>query len=297
MKNKEDLQNMEKIRIIADSTCDLSEKLKRKYEIEIVPLNIVLDEKSLFDGEEITPDDIYAWADANHKTPKTAAIAFDRMMEIAGRAKENGEAAICFSIGGEMSTTVNVMRMVKEELEYDRMFIIDSQNLSTGIGLQVIRAAELARSGVPAEEIVKQIEEARGLVRASFVVKRLDYLAMGGRCSSVVALLGGTLKLKPRIDVINGKMLAGKKYRGNQDKVILKYVQEMEDALLAADPKRVFITHSGCTQEVLDSVKEYLEKLNVFEEILITRAGGVVSSHCGPETLGVLFYAREQTKN
>lgn len=283
---------MEKVKILADSTCDLPVELREKYDITIVPLNIVLDEKSYFDGEEITPDEIYAWADENKKTPKTAAVGFDRMQEAAEQAKAEGAALICFCISAEMSTTINVMRMVKEELEYDRMFIIDSRNLSTGIGLQVIRAAELAAAGVSAEEIVAQIEAARDLVRASFVVKRLDYLAMGGRCSSAAALLGGTLKLKPRIEVSGGKMSAGKKYRGNQDKVILKYVQEMEEELLAADPKRVFITHSGCPQEVLDSVKDYLEKLNIFEEILISRAGGVISSHCGPETLGVLFYAK-----
>ena len=282
---------MEKIRIVADSTCDLSKELIEKYDISIIPLNIVLDERSLFDGEDITPDEIYAWTEQNKKTPKTAAVAFDRVADVLGKARENGETVICFTISGDMSTTCNVMRMVKEDLDYEQMYIIDSQNLSTGIGLQVIRAAELARTGLSAAEIVKQIEDARHLVRASFVVERLDYLAMGGRCSSVVALLGSTLKLKPRIEVSGGKMSAGKKYRGNQDKVILKYVQEMEAELKAADHRRVFITHSGCTSEVIDSVKNYLESLGLFEEILITRAGGVISSHCGPNTLGVLFYA------
>ena len=115
---------------------------------------------------------------------------------------------------------------------------------------------------------------------------------MGGRCSSVVALLGGKLKLKPRIEVTDGKMEAGKKYRGNQDKVILKYVQDMEMQLRQADPHRVFITHSGCEEAVIRSVEEYLKDLRHFEEILITRAGGVISSHCGPGTLGVLFYEK-----
>lgn len=123
--------------------------------------------------------------------------------------KENQEEVIFIGISSEMSTTCNVMRLVKEELEYDRMFIIDSRNLSTGIGLQVLRAAQLAQEGRSAEEIVKEIEEARDKVRASFVVERLDYLAMGGRCSTVTALLGGKLNLKPRIEVSQGKMSAG----------------------------------------------------------------------------------------
>lgn len=283
---------MGKIRITADSTCDLSESLLQKYEISILPLNIVLDMKSYSDGEEISPDEIYVWSEKMHKTPKTAAVAYDRALEMASAFQENGDEMIFFGISESMSTTCNVMRMVKEELNYTGMYVIDSQNLSTGIGLQVLRAAELAAQGLAAQEIVTQIEQERGRVRASFVVERLDYLAMGGRCSSVVALFGGKLKLKPRIEVTDGKMEAGKKYRGNQDKVILKYVQDMEMQLRQADPHRIFITHSGCEEAVIRSVEEYLKDLHHFEEILITRAGGVISSHCGPGTLGVLFYEK-----
>lgn len=283
---------MGKIRITADSTCDLSESLLQKYEISILPLNIVLDMKSYSDGEEISPDEIYVWSEKMHKTPKTAAVAYDRALEMAAAFQKNGDEMIFFGISESMSTTCNVMRMVKEELNYTGMYIIDSQNLSTGIGLQVLRAAELAGQGLAAQEIVTQIEQERGRVRASFVVERLDYLAMGGRCSSVVALFGGKLKLKPRIEVTDGKMEAGKKYRGNQDKVILKYVQDMEMQLRQADPHRIFITHSGCEEAVIRSVEEYLKDLHHFEEILITRAGGVISSHCGPGTLGVLFYEK-----
>ena len=283
---------MGKIRITADSTCDLSESLLQKYEISILPLNIVLDMKSYSDGEEISPDEIYVWSEKMHKTPKTAAVAYDRALEMASAFQKNGEEMIFFGISESMSTTCNVMRMVKEELNYTGMYVIDSQNLSTGIGLQVLRAAELAAQGLAAQEIVTQIEQERGRVRASFVVERLDYLAMGGRCSSVVALFGGKLKLKPRIEVTDGKMEAGKKYRGNQDKVILKYVQDMEMQLRQADPHRIFITHSGCEEAVIRSVEEYLKGLHHFEEILITRAGGVISSHCGPGTLGVLFYEK-----
>lgn len=283
---------MGKIRITADSTCDLSESLLQKYEISILPLNIVLDMKSYSDGEEISPDEIYVWSEKMHKTPKTAAVAYDRALEMASAFQKNGDEMIFFGISEFMSTTCNVMRMVKEELNYTGMYVIDSQNLSTGIGLQVLRAAELAGQGLGAQEIVKQIEQERSRVRASFVVERLDYLAMGGRCSSVVALFGGKLKLKPRIEVTDGKMEARKKYRGNQDKVILKYVQDMEMQLRQADPHRIFITHSGCEEAVIRSVEEYLKGLHHFEEILITRAGGVISSHCGPGTLGVLFYEK-----
>lgn len=283
---------MSKIRIVADSTCDLTSDLIEKHGISILPLNIVLDMTSYCDGEEIVPDEIYTWAEKNRRTPKTAAVAFDRALDLIRPMMENGDEVIFIGISGEMSTTCNVLRLVKEELGYERMFIIDSGNLSTGIGLQVLRAAELAEAGRSAEEITAEIEGARDKVRASFVVERLDYLAMGGRCSTVTALLGGKLNLKPRVEVKGGKMAAGKKYRGTQDKVILKYVQDMRESLLEADPGRVFITHSGCPESVIAEVKQYLEALDVFQDIRITRAGGVISSHCGPGTLGVLYYTR-----
>lgn len=203
-------EEMSRIRIVADSTCDLSPELIRQYEISILPLNIVLDMTSYCDGEEIVPDEIYTWAEKNRRTPKTAAVAFDRALDLIRPMKDNGDDVIFIGISGEMSTTCNVLRLVKEELEYDRMFIIDSGNLSTGIGLQVLRAAGLAAAGRNAESIAAEIENCRDKVRASFVVERLDYLAMGGRCSTVTALLGGKLNLKPRIEVSGGKMSAGK---------------------------------------------------------------------------------------
>ena len=191
-----------------------------------------------------------------------------------------------------MSTTCNVMRLAARELETDRIFVIDSMSLSTGIGLQVLRAAEMAEAGASAEEIVEAIEGAREKVRASFVVDTLTYLARGGRCSSVTALLANTLKLKPRIVVKDGKMGVDKKYRGPLGKVLVKYTKDMEPELLQADPARVFITHSGCDPETVEQVRAYLKSLGIFGDVIETRAGGVISSHCGPGTLGVLFYMR-----
>ena len=192
----------------------------------------------------------------------------------------------------DMSTTCNVMRLAAKELETDRIFVINSMSLSTGIGLQVLRAAEMAEAGASAEEIVETINGAREKVRASFVVDTLTYLARGGRCSSVTALLANTLKLKPRIVVKDGKMGVDKKYRGPLGKVLVKYTKDMEEELLEADETRIFITHSGCDPETVGQVRSYLESLGRFKEIIETRAGGVISSHCGPGTLGVLFYMK-----
>lgn len=278
------------IRIISDSTCDLSKELIEKYNIDILPLHIHLGEEEYQDGVTITPDEIYEWADANNTTPKTSAASMIEVIDKFEPYINNGEEIICFSISSSMSANNNVMRLAVEDMEAeDKIHIIDSANLSTGIGLLVVEAAIMAQEGKSADEIVARIEELKPLVSASFVVDTLTYLHRGGRCSSVAALAGGVLKLHPKIVVENGKMDANKKYRGKMSMVIKSYVKDMEEDLKTAKKDRVFITHSGCDQGILDEIHGYLAELNVFDEILTTRAGSVISSHCGPGTLGVLF--------
>lgn len=279
------------IRIVADSTCDLSAELKEKYHIVTIPLCIVLEDQNYFDGENITPDQIYLWSDANRLTPKTAAIPYDKALEVLEPLMKNGDDILFFGISEQMSTTCNIIRLIANDYNYDRLHVIDSMSLSTGIGLQILYAAQLVKEGLTFEEIIERVENRRSKVRASFVVETLTYLARGGRCKPVTALLGNTLKLKPQIVVERGAMGVSRKYRGKQSSVILKYAQDLQDALLHADPECVFITHSGCEDELIAQVHAYLESLDHFRNIYITRAGGVISSHCGPGTLGILFYA------
>lgn len=283
---------MGRIRIIADSTCDLSGDLLEKYDITIIPLNIVLGMKSYQDGKEITPDEIYEWADRMNMTPKTAGPEVGYILEVLRPMAEAGEDIIFIGISEDMSVTCNSVRMAAEELSYKNVWVINSQNLSTGIGLQVIRAAEYARQGKSADWIAHEIEKARGEVSASFVIDTLTYLQRGGRCSAVTALLGNALKLKPMISVKDGRMGVAKKYRGKQQYVVRSYAKDLEPQLLKADPSRVFITHSGIDPVIERETYDYLKSLDYFKEILITRAGGVISSHCGPNTLGILFYEK-----
>lgn len=284
---------MGNIKIIADSTCDLSQDLLEKYDISIIPLCIVMGDNSYYDGIETTPEDIYKWADANKTTPKTAAVTFEKASEILMPFVEAKKEIIFFGISSQMSTTCNVIRMMAEELNYDKMHIIDSLNLSTGIGLQVLYAAQLANEGRSAGEICHLVNNRRKDVRASFVVDTLTYLARGGRCNAVTALLANTLKLKPEIVVTDGAMNVSKKYRGTLKSALLKYARDLEPQLLKADKACVFITHSGCDEDIISTLREYLASLAYFENIYITRAGGVISSHCGPGTLGILFYINE----
>lgn len=284
---------MSNIRIIADSTCDLGPELISKYNVSILPLSIILGDNAYLDSVDIGPDDIYAWSDEHNETPKTASPTIEAALSLITPIIEAGDDIIFFSISEDMSTTANVMRLAAAELDAtDRVTVIDSRNLSTGIGLQIIKTANMIEKGMSPKDIEKAILKLQPKVRASFVVDTLTYLHRGGRCSATTALFGNALKLKPKIVVENGKMDAGTKYRGRQSKVIEKYVLDLKDDILNADPARVFITHSGCDPEIIDWVKNYLTELNYFNEILVTRAGGVISSHCGLGTLGVLFISK-----
>ncbi|MBR6570518.1 MAG: DegV family protein [Clostridia bacterium] len=278
------------VQIISDSTCDLSRDLLEKYKVEILPLHVILGSQDYQDGLTITPDEIYRWSDENKQTPKTAAVSVEETMEALQPHLKEGREVICFAISESMSSTANAMRLAAKRLQAeDQVTVIDSANLSTGIGLLVIEAARMAKAGMNARQIAEVIEALKPRVRASFVVDTLTYLHRGGRCSGVAAFVGSTLKLHPRIAVENGKMAPGKKYRGRISRAIMDYVKDMEADLKNAQKDRVFITHSGCTEEDIAAVRSYLQGLNHFDEILTTRAGSVVSSHCGPGTLGVLF--------
>lgn len=283
---------MKRIRIVSDSTCDLSQELIQKYEISIIPLCITLGEDTYLDGVDITPDDIYKWSDEHKTTPKTSAVPFDKVEDTLKPMVEAKDDIIFIGISEDMSSTCNRIRIFAEDEEYDRLFVINSKNLSTGIGLQVLRAAELRDSGKSAEEIVSEIEGARDKVRASFVIDTPTFLARGGRCTAVEAFMASALKIHPEILVKDGKMGAGRKVRGRPAMAVSAYVDGIMPALQNADTRRVFVTHSGCDREIIDAVKERLASLNIFEEILETQAGGVISSHCGPNTLGVLFYEK-----
>ena len=278
------------VKIIADSTCDLSVELLKQYDISILPLHIVLGELEYKDGLEISPDEIYEWSDSKKEAPKTSAASIADTIDLYDQYLKEFDEIVCFSISGQMSTTVNVMRMAVEELDAEeRIHIIDSENLSTGGGLLVIEAAIMAENGLSGKEIVEKIDALKPFVRSSFIVDTLTFLHRGGRCSGVAALAGGALKLHPKILVENGAMKPDKKYRGKMSNAILTYAKDLEPQMMNAKPDRVFITHSGCDKEIIQSVYQFVEELGYFKEILITRAGGVISSHCGPGTLGVLF--------
>ena len=277
-----------KVKISADSTCDLSQELLEKYQVTIAPLSVIIDGDSHKDGVDVTPENIFRAVDLGKKV-QTAAVNQFEYEELFGNLLKENDAVVHFCISREMSSCYSDACEAARKL--GNVYVVDSRNLSTGIGLLVLEACELAAMGKSAEEIFNTIEARKEKVVTTFVVQDIGYLYRGGRCSGLEALGAKMLKIRPSIVVHDGKMSPGKKYRGKMDRCIPDYVRDMEEDLLTACEDRVFITHSGCTEETIAAVREYLESLGHFKEIHITRAGAVISSHCGPGTLGVLFIA------
>ena len=278
------------IKISADSTCDLSPQLIQRYDIGISPLYIVRDGESLVDGVDITPDEIYAHVEAGGSMCSTAAVSVYDYVEFFRKELESADAVVHFHISGEMSACYQNACIAAQEV--GNVYPVDARNLSTGIGLLVLEAAELAQKGqLTAQEIQRRMEQRRELLDVSFVVEQLGYLRKGGRCSSVAALGANMLSLRPCIQVKDGKMGVGKKYRGAYQKCLLQYVKERLEGRDDIDLHRIFITESGgFTPEEIAEVEAAVRSYQPFEEVLHTRAGCTVSSHCGPRTLGILYF-------
>ncbi len=279
------------IAITSDSTSDLSPELRERYNIVTLPLGVTLGDKNYSDGVDITPDDIYEHHAKTGELPKTAAANMSDCIDFFKPFVDEGKAVIHFTISSEMSSTYNNSRMAAEEFE--NVYVIDTKNLSTGGGLLVVAAAEMAAKGMEPKKIVEEIENLIPKVDASFVIDSLEYLHKGGRCSALAMLGANLLKLKPCIEVKNGAMGVGKKYRGKFGDVLKTYTEERIGDGSGIDLERVFVTHAGCDSEIIDSVVAKVKELAPFKEVFVTRAGCTISSHCGRNTLGVLFIRKQ----
>ena len=275
--------------LCADSTCDLSDELIEKYQVKILPLHVNLEENSYLDGVDINPDAIYAYYHEHKVLPKTAALNMDEFIDFVKPFIDAGNDVICVTIGSALSTTYNNCRLAAMEL--DGLYAIDSNNLSTGFGHVVMAAGDRIAAGMPVEQIVAEVQDIATKVEASFVVDNLEFLHKGGRCSAVAMLGANVLKLKPCIEVSNngGSMGVSKKYRGTLERVLEEYVADRLAGREDIRQDRIFITHSGISQELIDLALKTVKECGNFDEIFVTRAGCTVSCHCGENTMGVLY--------
>lgn len=275
------------IKITSDSTCDLSNELVEKFNIGIVPLTVVKDDVSYQDGIDITPADIFAHVAAGGDLCSTAAINVGGYEDVFKKYAADYDGVIHINISSEFSCSYQNACLAAEEFENVR--VIDSRNLSTGQGLVVLKACELAQTCENLDDLKQQLDAFTEKVEASFLIDDLRYLVKGGRCSSAAALGANLLNLKPCIDVKNGKMTVGKKYRGKFEKSLASYVKDRLNNRDDLDRGTLFVTRTPVSDEALQAVRDAVDAYANFENIYWTKAGCTVSCHCGPGTLGVLF--------
>ena len=279
-----------RIRITADSTCDLSPELLRKYDIAMAPLSVIIDGEVFHDGVDVTPRDVFRAAEAG-KSVRTAAVNTYEYKEFFGIQLRDCDQLVHICISSEFSTCY--ADACEAAAETGNVFVVDSRNLSTGSGLLALEGAEMAAEGMDGETIAETLRGKTGLVDASFVVRTIDYLRRGGRCSGLEALGAKLLHIRPSIVVRDGKMHPGDKYRGRYEHYLKHYIQDALEDDRMIDFRRVFITHSpseeGLVRFAIDTVKSY----GLFQEVLETMAGCTVCTHCGPDTLGIMFMRKQ----
>ncbi len=274
-----------KIAISAETTIDLTKEILQEYDIKVIPFSIQLGDKDALDGE-VSTDEIIGFVNEKNILPKTAAINEYRYTEHFENLLKEYDAIVHFSLSSRLSLTYTNAINASKNLK--NVYVVDTMSLSTGIALLAIHGRELANQGVGAKEIYERCLQRVSSVQASFELKRLDYLYKGGRCSGLTLLGANLLKIRPQILLENGKMIPGKKYRGNYNHVVKSYCQDVLDKYNTPDLSIGFVTYTTADDEVIETAKSFLVARG-FKKIYVTRAGATVTSHCGEDTLGILY--------
>jgi DegV family protein with EDD domain len=275
-----------KVRISADSTCDLSKEYTERHGIYIVPMCLIKDDKKYFDGD-LPNEEIFRYFEEEKKVCTTVALNPLQYLEHFERARQDCDYLIHIDIGSNFSSCHNNAKLAAEEI--DNVMVLDSHNLSTGFGMIVLEAAIMAENGASPEEIKDMVASLSRRIEASFVIDTLSYLRRGGRCSALAAFGSNLMNIKPCLEVEGGVMKVGKKYRGNFESVILKYIEDRLSGRDDIDYSKIFITHAACPQHYIDSVINKINELAEFKESAVLPAGCSVAIHCGPLTLGIVY--------
>ncbi len=281
-----------KVIITTDSTADLTPELLERYHIQVVPLGIEMDGKVYRDGLDVVPEDLYEYYARTGQLAHSSAASIGEYEDFFRKFTEEGYEIVHIALAEFLSCTQRNARLAAEEV--GNVFVVDSHRLSTGIGLLAIRACELAQQGMDAQTIAQTVGELAYNTDVSFVLDTLEYMCAGGRCSSVAKFGANLLKIKPQIVVYDDRMDTGKKYRGKITACRSQYIEEQLSNIDDVELDRIFITHSGMPQEEIDAVVEKVKSIADFKEVLVTRAGCVISCHCGPGTCGILFMRKSK---
>lgn len=273
------------VNIITDSTADLGSALLSRFNIETIPLYVIIQGKSYVDGIEIGITDLFKSVQESGQLPQTSAATIVGFQQVFGRPGEH----VYIGISSLLSATVRNAQLAAEQIEPGKVHIIDSLNLSSGIGLLALKAAQLRDAGLSAEEIARQVTTKVPKVRTAFVIETLDYLYKGGRCSAMQNLIAGLLRIRPIIAVQpNGTLNVREKIRGSRAKALASLLNRLKADLPQIDSQHIFVTHTGCDADA-QYLKQELLSLSPNSEVHITTAGSVIASHCGPDTIGILY--------
>lgn len=279
------------IKITTDSTCDLPEALLREYDITVLPLGIVKGEGLFRDGVDIHPADIAAHVDAGGAITTTNAVNTADYLDCFSRLLKTCDAVIHVNLGAKISSCHQNARIAAAELS--NVYVADSANITVGMGELVLRAALAARAGHTPEEILAELEDLRRRMEVSFVLDRLDYMKRGGRCSAVTAIGANLLKLHPCIEVVDGKLAVTKKYRGSMERVVSDYLHDRLDGRDDIDTERIWLVDSAFGPELADAARAVLQADGRFGQIMESKAGCTIFSHCGPNTVGLAILRKE----
>lgn len=283
---------MKDIVITSDSTCDLSADLIAANDIRIMPLSVMLGGKTFRDGVNIAPADIFRYVDETGELPKTAAPSVEEYENFFRPFTDAGKTVIHFNISSKASGSHGFALAAAQKIGGDRVYVVDSHALSTGQGLLVLKACDLRREGGAAAQIYQTILSLRGKVNTSFIPDTLLYLYKGGRCSTLSYYGAKVLSIHPMIDMKEGQLYPKKKYIGKMARCIRSYINDLAAAYPDYDKTRCFVTHSNADPELVELAKDMVRELFDFDVILETVAGSIVTSHCGRNTLGVLFISK-----
>lgn len=275
------------IKITTDSTCDLPVSLLERHNITVIPLGIVKAGRLYRDGVDIRTADIAAHVDAGGDITTTNAVNIADYEDLFQAETARYDAVIHINIGMGFSCCYQNAKLAAESVP--EVYVVDSGNLTVGHGLMVLAAAEAAEAGKSAAEILTLLEDMVPRVETSFVLDRLDYMKKGGRCSAVTALGANLLKLHPCVDVIGGRMSVTKKYRGSMEKVLREYVRERLSNRRDIDRRRGFLVDTCRTPGLTEAARQAVLESGCFDELLESKAGCTIFSHCGPDTLGLVF--------
>ncbi len=274
------------VKITCDSACDLTEELYEKYDIEMLPLGVSLGDELRYDGVDVTAQELFDYVRASGELPKTSAVSVGSYVDAFRAARESGCEVVHISLSGELSSCYQNACIAAGMV--GGVYVVDTKSLSLGAGHLAMHASELAREGKGAAEIAAVLEEEKAHLDVSFVLQSLDHLHKGGRCPGIAALGANLLKIRPEIVMTDGKLHLGKKYRGTMEKSVLDYMRGRLEGKTDIDCRRLIVVHSGVPQSIVDKAVALAHELQPFETVEVYFAGCTISTHAGPECIGML---------